>query len=426
MKPFSLPKSFLLGSATSGFQIEGGDKNSNWYDWCQKGNIKDKTSCFRADDHWNRYKEDIELIKKLNNKIFRMGIEWSRIEPEKGKFDKDAILHYRDEISILLKNDIKPLITLHHFSHPLWLCKEGEFENKKTVEYFLRYVKYVVENIGDLVTDYITINEPNVYVTCSYFTGEFPPGKKNLKLVLKVFKNMTLCHVAAYKAIHQVRKEKGFDGKTMVGIAWHLRVFEPNSKSLLDSLATKVMEYLFQGAIIKSMADGHLRIPLGITAPYGKGKYQDFFGINYYSRSAVQFKGFEHDFMPGTPRNDLGWEIYPEGLSIVCKKFYEQYKLPIWITENGTCDNNDVFRLEFIYDHLFEVYKLCNDGIPIERYYHWTLMDNFELAEGESARFGLIHVDFETQKRTIKRSGEFYSNVCKNNGVTEEAVNLSI
>ena len=423
MKPFSLPENFLLGTATSGFQIEGGDTNSNWYDWCQKGQISDKTSCIRADDHWNRYKEDIELIKKLNNKIYRMGIEWNRIEPKKGEFDKQAILHYRDEISLLIKNGIKPLVTLHHFSHPLWLCSEGEFENKKVVDYFARYVTYVVENLGDLVTDYITINEPNVYGTCSYFSGEFPPGKKSLKLALKVFRNMAICHIAAYKAIHKIRKEKGFEGKTMVGIAWHLRVFEPYSKNPLDKLMACILEFLFQGAIFKSMSDGRLRIPLGISSPYGKGNYQDFLGINYYTRSSTRFRGFKYDYMPDTPRNDLDWEIYPEGLSILCRKFYNKYKLPIWITENGTCDNNDSFRLEYIYDHLFEIYKLCKDGIPVERYYHWTLMDNFELTEGESARFGLIHVDFETQKRTIKRSGNFYSGICKNNGVTEEMIN---
>jgi beta-glucosidase len=131
-KPFTLPEGFLLGCATAATQIEGGDRNNNWYAWCEKGKIKDGTSCLRANDHWNRYEEDIGLMKKLNLKVYRMGIEWSRIEPKNGAFDASAIAHYRDEIEMLIRNGIKPLVTLHHFTHPLWLCDEGEFEMKKS------------------------------------------------------------------------------------------------------------------------------------------------------------------------------------------------------------------------------------------------------------------------------------------------------
>lgn len=422
MRPFRLPEGFMLGSATAATQIEGGDRNSNWYDWCRQGKIKDGASCERANDHWNRYPEDIALMKRLNHKVYRMGIEWSRIEPEKGKFDASALAHYRDELSMLLKNGIQPLVTLHHFSHPLWFAEEGGFETEAAVDCFERYTRHMVENLGDLVSEYITINEPNVYVTNGYFFGDWPPGKKDLRLSWQVYKVMTLCHITAYRAIHRIRKEKGFSGKTKVGIANHLRVFAPYSKSPLDWMAAKVMDYLFQGAVIRSMADGRLRFPIGSGAPVGKGRYYDFIGINYYSRSAVRFKGFRSDVMPGTPRNDLGWEIYPEGLVQLCKRFYKEYGAPIWITENGTCDEKDLFRAKYIHDHLQAVSKLCEEGIPVERYYHWTLMDNFEWVEGESARFGLIHTDFETQKRTVRRSGEFYGEICEHHGVTEDMI----
>jgi beta-glucosidase len=421
-KPFTLPEGFLLGCATAATQIEGGDRNHNWYAWCEKGKIKDGTSCLRANDHWNRYEEDIGLMKKLNQKVYRMGIEWSRIEPKNGEFDASAMAHYRDEIEMLIRNGIKPLVTLHHFSHPLWLCDEGEFENEKVIMYFERYTRHVVENLGDIVSEYITINEPNVYVTCGYFTGEWPPGKKDLRLAMKVYRNMALCHIAAYKAIHEVRKKRDFKGRTMVGVANHLRVFIPYSASPLDLIAAKVMELLFQGAITKSMSDGRLRFPIPFKSHMGKGKFYDFIGINYYTRSAVRFKGFKADYARSTPRNDLGWEIYPEGLYLLCKKLYRMYRAPIWITENGTCDKNDSFRAKYIYQHLYEISRLCGEGIPVERYYHWTLIDNFEWIEGESAPFGLIRLDFDTQQRTIRKSGEFYSQVCLNNGVTEEMI----
>ncbi len=420
MKPFKLPDHFLMGSATAATQIEGGDTNNNWYDWCLKNRIKDGTSCLRANDHWNRYPEDIELMKQLNHHVYRMGIEWSRIEPEKGVFDDGSIEHYRQEIKLLLDNGIKPLVTLHHFSHPLWFVAQGEFENTSAVESFEQYTRYVVERLGDLVAEYITINEPNVFVINGYFFGDWPPGKKNLKLAMKVYKNMTLCHIAAYKAIHEIRREKGFEGRTMVGVANHLRIFDPFSKNPLDYIAARLMQYIFQDAIVKSMTGGFLVPPVGLGAPAGKGRYYDFIGINYYTRSAVQFRGFKDSAMPGNPRNDLGWEIYPEGLSKLCRRYYKKYRAPIWITENGTCDAKDSFRAKYIYTHLYEVAKLNEEGIPVERYYHWTLTDNFEWIEGESARFGLIEVDYETQKRTIRKSGCFYGEVCRENAVTQE------
>lgn len=415
MKAFRFPKDFLMGSATAATQIEGGFTKSNWVRWCEEGHIKDGSSCTRANDHWNRYAEDIEWMKKLNHKVYRMGLEWSRIEPENGRFDKSAIEHYRDEISLLLKNNIKPLVTLHHFSHPLWFCEEGEFETEKSVSYFERYVSQVVENIGDLVSEYITINEPNVYAVMGYYFALWPPGKKDIGLLLRVYRNMARCHIAAYRAIHRIRKEKGFGGKTMVGVANHLRVFVPFSKNPVDYIAAKLMDYLFQGGITRLMSYGSI-----LPFVNRKEKFYDFIGINYYTRSAVRC--FSEKTMPGRPVNDLGWEIYPEGLYLLCRKFYKKYRAPVWITENGTCDEKDEFRARFIYDHLYQVYRLINDGIPVERYYHWTLMDNFEWIEGESARFGLIHVDFNTQERTLRKSGEFYGQVCRDNSVSEEMI----
>ena len=422
MKPFTLPNDFYLGTATAATQIEGGDKNNNWYEWSTKNTIKGGGTTLRADDHWNRYREDISLMKCLNQKVYRMGIEWSRIEPENGRFDDEAMAHYRDEISLLLKNGIKPLLTLHHFTHPLWICKEGEFETERIVKYFERYVRYVVKNIGDLVSDYITINEPNVYVTNGYIFGIWPPAKKNFKLAMKVYINMTLCHIAAYKAIHELRE--GFAEKTMVGVANHLRIFRPyNNFSPFDRITAAIVSGLFQNEIVSLMSKGTSGPVLRFFSPKGiQGNYCDFIGINYYTRSTFRLRGFKDIVRPGLPKNDIGWEIYPQGLADLCESFYKKFKLPIWITENGVCDNDDDIRSEYIFNHLEQVALLCKKGIPVERYYHWSLLDNFEWLDGETARFGLIYVDYDTQKRTIKRSGEFYAEICKEHGVTQDMI----
>jgi beta-glucosidase len=237
---------------------------------------------------------------------------------------------------------------------------------------------------------------------------------------MKVYRNMTLCHIKAYQAIHRIRLQSRFSGETKVGLAHALRVFNPLSRNNpFDRLAAKIMDYLFQDALVLSMADGKLRYPIVKGAPLGAGKYYDFVGINYYTRSAVQCRGFRNSFFTDKPHNDLGWEIFPEGLSQLCKRYWQKLNAPIWITENGTCDKKDAFRTRYIYDHLYEISKLCSEGIPVQRYYHWTLMDNFEWVEGESAPFGLIRVDFETQQRTLRRSGAFYAEVCHEKGVTD-------
>jgi beta-glucosidase len=430
MEQFQLPKNFFMGSATSAFQIEGGDQNNTWYRWClSPGRIHDGSNCIRAIDHWNRYPEDIQIMKELHHDIYRMGLEWSRIEPERGKFNEAAISHYRDEISLLLQNGIKPLVTIHHFSNPLWFEDMGGWESTDAVMLFTRYTRYVVEGLGDLVSDWITINEPSVFLIYGYAYGTWPPGKTNIMSMLKAARNMVKAHIQSYREIHQIRAQKQFVGKTMVGAAHHLRIFDPEGDKLQNKIPAKLIQYMSQDMFLKSMAYGKLVFPLGFgNYPLGRGKFFDFLGINYYSRDMVRL-AFDPANMFGkllvkenAPVNELGWEIYPEGLFRLCRKYYAQYQTPIYITENGICDGHDTMRAKFIYDHLQQIARLIHDGVPVERYYHWTLIDNFELADGESGRFGLIANDFETQKRTIRKSGRFYGEICERKAVTAEMI----
>ncbi len=425
--PFKLPDDFLMGTATASAQIEGGDKNNNWYRWAEQGRIKDGSHCIVAADHWNRVDEDIKLMKSLNCKLYRLSLEWSRIEPQRGQFDLAAIAHYRSELEKLQEAGIKPLVTLHHFSNPLWLEDEGAWLNSEVIDLFERYTAFAVAHLGDLVSDWVTINEPNVYLLYGYIFGEWPPGKKSMGDYFKGAGNMIRAHIMAYRKIHELRKTKGYED-TLVGVANHLRLYDSKNDSSLEKLVCRLYDRLTQEIFISGMTEGKLIPPLGAGYPLGKGRYFDFFGINYYTRDMIGFT-FDPAMMfgrrevkEGAETNDLGWELYAEGLYRLCKKYYRRFGVPVFVTENGTCDNQDCFRTKYIYDHLYELKRLNEEGIQVPRYYHWTLMDNFEWIEGLSARFGLVEVDFETQERRIRRSGEFFAEVSSNNGVTEEMI----
>lgn len=412
---FELPQKLLLGVATASSQIEGCNTDSNWNDWYEKGKIKDGSNPARANDHYNRFRDDINLMAQMNIEIYRMSIEWSRIQPREGYFDEKVIEHYREEIKLLKEKGIKVLLTLHHFSNPMWFERLGGFLNKNSSDIFLEFVTTVVLKLGDLVSEYITINEPNVYVTSAYYFGEFPPGHKSFMECREVFTNLAVSHIKAYKAIHETRKKMGFND-TKVGYASHVRVFEPRrKKNLSDKFAAKLMDQLFQVGIDDACMLGRVSLPIKNHRDIQDGKYYDFVGINYYARSMVKF--FEEFPKEDAPHNDMGWEIYPEGLGMVVKRYYEKYNTEIYITENGTADKNDNFRSKFIYDHLKVV---ANCPVPITRYYHWTFIDNFEWMDGESECFGLVKLDYETQERTIRESGNFYSEIIKNKGVTKE------
>ena len=416
MMDFKLKAGLLLGSATAATQIEGGDENNNWARFAAEGKVKDGSTPVRADDHYARFREDIDLMAEMGLQIYRLGIEWSRIEPKRGEYCEEALAHYREEIAYMISKGIRPLLTLHHFTNPLWFEDMGAFEHKDSPEIFLSLVKKSIEAFGDLVSEYITINEPNVYATNSLLFGEWPPEKRSMTSVVRAFSNMTAAHIKAYRYIHEKRKEMGFDD-TKVSFANHLRIFAPeNPQNPLHRFFANASAYLFQDAITTAMMTGKCRYPILRRQGVKKGKYYDFIGINYYSRSTV--RGFADGVKADCFKNDLGWEIYHEGLLDLSERLYEKYHAPVFVTENGTCDNTDAFRPRFIYDQLKLISEKENH---ITRYYHWSFLDNFEWKEGESARFGIVHVDYETQGRTVKNSGKLYASIIQNGGVTEDA-----
>lgn len=428
MKPITLPKSLLLGSATAATQIEGGDPNNNWYHWGLKGKIANSASSITASGHYEKYGTDIALMKKMNHEIYRMSIEWSRIEPNENAWSEEGMAHYQDEIRRLINAGIKPLVTLHHFSHPQWFEEKGAWTSRESVTYFLRFVSKVIDGIGDMVSEYCTINEPNVFVNDTYIDGKYPPGKKDDVIsYFKATKNLIMAHLKTYRLIHKIRISMGHQD-TKVGFAHHLALFEVAGDSWLTKFSKKWVDYSFHQLFLSGMVKGHLRFPIGRGFPLGKGIFCDFIGVNYYSRHVINpsnniatFFGDigVDDQLTNSQKNDLGWEIYPEGLYKVIKPIYETYKLPIYITENGIADATDQKRSRFIYEHLLQVKRLIDDGVNVQRYYHWSLMDNLEWNDGYRPRFGLIEIDYNSLERIIRQSGKFYSEICKDKQVTE-------
>ncbi len=413
MTEFKLKKGFLIGVASAATQIEGGELEHSWQDWYRRGKIKDNSNPARANDHYARYQQDTLLMKEMGIEIYRLGIEWARIEPQKGVFDGAVIQRYCDEIKQLQLQGIKVLVTLHHFTNPLWFENIGAFSKKENISYFIKYIEVVLKAFGPEVAEYITINEPNVYTTFGYFFGEWPPGEKSLTKTIKVLSILAAAHLQAYLKIHEIRKEMGFSD-TKVSFANHLRVFIPkDSKKLKDRFFTKLLAKLFQQDIAVAMMKAKFPWYMKNILKLPQGIYCDFIALNYYTRSCVS--GMSDGVKENVAVNDLGWEIYPPGIIQCAQQLYDICQLPIYITENGTCDNHDSFRARYIYEHLKEI---SESSLPLARYYHWCFCDNFEWLEGESARFGIVHIDYDNQKRTIKNSGRFFSEIIANKEVT--------
>lgn len=403
-------RDLLVGVATASLQIEGGDRNNNWYDWAQlPGNIADGSTPLRATDHWNRWREDTELMAELGLQTYRMSVEWSRIEPRPGEVDRAALDRYREEISAVRDAGIVPLVTLHHFSQPSWFQGLGGWTSPHAVDRFLRLVDTVVEGLGDLVTDWVTINEPNVYATQAHLFGEGPPGTRDWGAVRATLRHMTMAHVGAYRLIHHKQPD------ARVGFAHHARVFAPlNPRNPLHRMFAAVDQALFQDLLADAMLAGRWSPLLGRRpAEVEPGRYYDYLGLNYYSRSAV--RGMADGTFPDAPVNDLGWEVYPAGLVEVARSLHEKHPAPIWVTENGTADASDAFRARFVHDHLA---AMASSGLPFERYYHWCFVDNWEWADGEGPRFGIVGLDYDTQERTVRESGRFLAAVIRDGGVT--------
>ena len=412
MEKVEFRKDFLFGVATASTQREGQDKGNMWYEWTKDGNkTKDGSTSLRANNHWEDYRKHIELMEKMGFEVYRMSIEWSRIEPQEGAFSDEAIEHYIDEIKLLKEKNIEPLVTLHHFSNPIWFEKLGGFKRKDAYLYFSRYTDFVTRKLKGLVRDFCTINEPNIYAIGCFLYGEWLNEEKSFSTCMKVLRNMTRCHIEAYKIIHNIIAD------AKVGIALNMNNFIPKRKNnIFDKMRTNFFDRCFNKMMAYSMGWGKYILPLGVKIK--SGDYFDYFGINYYTSNLVSKDGLSVD--SSWPQNDLGWGITPFGFDKIINKVHKMFPdKEIYITENGTCDKDDKFRAKYLYDHL----EVLSKYDYVKRYYHWTFMDNFEWKEGESACFGLVKFNYDDFSYQVRPSGEFYSEIIKKHYMDKEMLN---
>lgn len=412
---------FFWGTATSAHQVEGNCTNNNWFEFesavdnLGAPRILDGQRAGLACDHWNRYREDIALMKSLSLNAYRFSVEWSKIEPEEGRFDEDALGHYCDVVDELILQDIHPVVTLHHFTNPLWFERKGGFLAQESPEIFERFVRAVVRRLQG-VSHWCTINEPTVYAINSYFTGEFPPGKSSPRDTLQVLRQMLRAHARAYRAIKDLRED------AQVGPALSIFPFESFSPwSPLDILSSRIANRLFNREILEFFTTGRSRLLTLLTDPRNpineRGPTADFIGLNYYTRFHLRVRPWKTPAILGVAKGppeeltDMGWEIYPEGLSTALRLIARSTDKPIVITENGIADGHDTKRGRFIEDHLRVLASEVAGGANVRGYFYWSLMDNFEWAHGYTKRFGLFHVDFDTQERTLRHGCRTFADV---------------
>lgn len=417
--PWQFGKDFLWGSATASHQIEGGCDNNNWFafesavDENGVPRIKDGQRAGVGCNSWNLYKEDTKLMKDLSLNAYRFSVEWSKIEPKPGEFDEGALDHYEKVVDDLLANGIQPMLTLHHFTNPLWFEQQGAFAQDNSPEIFTRFVDRVVNKLGSKVKMWCTINEPAIYAVFGYFTAEFPPAEKDAAKAARVFRNMLLAHTAAYKSIKKARPE------AQVGLVVHVALFDPpNQWSLVDVLIARMLNQNMNNSHFQYLTEGkfNFSIPGMVNESFSGGEKGafDFVGLNYYTNHFRVFKPFDKEQFieitkaPPERLTDMGWAIYPEGLYRSLKLIKSFTSKPIYIAENGIADALDTKRANYIEEHLLVVNKAIADGIDVRGYLYWSLLDNFEWAHGFGKRFGLYKVDLATQKRTLYEGSRKY------------------
>lgn len=402
-KPLLFPDDFLWGAATSSHQVEGWNDKNDWWRWEHiPGKIADGQFSGRGPDHYNRFREDFDLIEEMHLNAYRMSLEWSRLNPREGVFSQEEIDHYKEVLQDLKSRGITVMLTLWHFTLPTWFSDLGGFEKRKNVQYFIDYVQLCVDEFSEYVDFWVTINEPNIYAMMSYQFGVWPPGMRSNLTAWKVFDHLAQAHKQSYDLIHA---ELGDD--VQVGFAHNVTSFYVyNRRSFTDWVSVNTADWIWNHWFLEKT----------------KG-YHDYLGVNYYVHKRVKGVGLKKweqlaldNQGEGRERSDLEWEIFAPGFFDALVNM-GQYKLPIYVTENGISTLNDHQRARYLISYLKELYHASKAGVDLRGYFHWALMDNFEWDKGYKPRFGLIEVDYQTLKRKIRGSGKLYARIAQTNTI---------
>jgi beta-glucosidase len=452
------PDNFLWGVSTSHFQIEGNPeeifrRSSDWATWTKEdGKISDASDADLACDFYNRYQADIELCESLGIKTFRLSLNWAALCPSQNESfspDNKSVVYYRKLLELLKEKGFTTFVTLFHFCSPSWLADIGGWHNDLVVTEFARFTELAVEHYGDLTDYWITINEPLAYAYQGYIEGGWPPGYKgNYLWAFGAIANMLKGHARAYQII------KRNYPNSKVSYSWHYIPFIPrNYSNIFDHVACYLRDRVFNHIFMKSIETGKFEFPFplnlekplkAISGPIeGLKGSVDYLALNYYTR---QICHYNHTWPPDIfgVRSDiteydtsgLGWEIFPKGLYDLLTKGISPYRFDarrrpreVYITENGLANIfpaeltegdwslNDEARVNYLRLHLQAIYEAIKAGVNVKGYLYWSLLDNFEWAEGLKARFGLVRVAFPTQERTLRKSAKVYSEIAKSNSV---------
>lgn len=433
---------FLWGAATAAHQIEGAydadGKGAGIWAALREGKTAHYENGQIACDHYNRYKEDIAHMKKMGLKSYRFSVSWPRVIPEEGKINEAGLDFYRNLVKELRKAKIEPICTLYHWNLPMWMHEKGGWHCAQISDYFAEYTEIVVNALSDEVQYWVTVNEPASFIGNGYLTGVHAPFENNLrdqsaaaKIMPELCKNVLLAHGKAVSAIRRRARRK-----PKIGMALNGRIISPADNSTEEIERAKAETFAEQNSLfgVTMWADAAIKGKLdtvlsAVISPKELAvicQPLDYFGYNCYNTGNYDERmGKNPNAYPGLPRTSIGWPITPEALYWSTRFFFERYQLPIMITENGMTNIDflmtdhkvhDVQRIEYMKMYLSELKKAVEEGIPVIGYQHWSLLDNFEWAEGYDKRFGLIYVDFRTQERIWKDSAYWYADVIRTNG----------
>jgi beta-glucosidase len=406
MPAAKFPKRFLWGAAMAAHQVEGGTHNQwsvhelehakslaaqaeyHYGDLDSWGDIKSQAKdpnnyvSGKAADHFNRYKQDIALAKQLNMNALRFSVEWSRLEPNEGRWDPTAINHYKEYVQELKRQGIEPVLTLFHFTLPIWFAEMGGFEKQSNIKYFVRFCDKILQELGADITYVITINEPEVYAFESYYLGHWPPAMQSKRTALKVLGNLASAHNQCAKLIH------GLNRRYKVSVAKNSNYYYAGDDARLSVRAAGVMQYFQDDYFLKKVVKGC-----------------DFLGVNFYFSNRVY--GYRvHN--PYEVTSDMGWDMSPADLEHALERLHTRYNLPIIITENGCADSSDKKRQWWLTHTIMALQRAIAAGVDVRGYLHWSLIDNFEWDKGKWPRFGLIEVNYDTMERSVRPSGKRY------------------
>ena len=431
----SFSEDFLWGAASAAAQVEGAwdedGKCPSIWDVAGK-HIKNGDTCHEACDHYHRYKEDVALMKELGLKSYRFSVSMCRVMPEEGRINPKGLEFYKNLVAELRAAGIEPLCTIYHWDLPVWVQNKGGWKNDKIVDWYLQYAEAVVGALSDQVRYWMTFNEPQCFIMLAYVTGAMAPFRHDVLSFRKHhMRNMLMAHGRCVRLIRRIAKTP-----PKIGIAMAASCYIPDSEDAagLADAAKKSFE--------SSVGEGSNALymdPIGLGRPSKMlrrvlsaedlkiiSEPMDFVGVNVYqpSNGMLNKKAYAAE---NHPKTSLGWVVDGRCLYWTVRQYWERYHLPVMVTENGMAANDivssdgachDPERVRFLDDFLSNLKRAADEGIPVLGYQHWSIMDNFEWCEGYGPRFGLIHIDYQTQKRTVKDSARHYAEIVRTNGET--------